>query len=82
MTMDAPALTNVLGIEFFAQSTAEALALPVALPQRSGAHPNMPGISYAPADHPSRMVDEKGHRIMFDIKQGIDALNQKLAPQP
>jgi len=42
----------------------------------------MRGISYAPASHPSRMVDEKGHRIMFDIKTGIDALNQKLAPQP
>jgi hypothetical protein len=60
----------------------EALALPTALPQRSGAHPNMPGVSYAPEDHPSQMLDEKGHRIMFDIKTGIDALNQKLAPQP
>jgi len=61
---------------------AEALALPVALPQKQGPHPTMRGISYAPASHPSRMVDEKGHRIMFDIKTGIDALNQKLAPQP
>jgi hypothetical protein len=42
----------------------------------------MRGISYAPPGNPSRMVDEKGHRIMFDIKTGIDALNQKLAPQP
>ena len=42
----------------------------------------MPGISYAPAGHPGQMVDEKGHRIMFDIKQGIEALNQKLSPQP
>jgi hypothetical protein len=60
----------------------EALALPAALPQKSGAHPNMPGVSYAPAGHPSQMVDEVGHRIMFDIKRGIDGLNQKLAPQP
>jgi hypothetical protein len=58
---------------------AEALAF---IPQKSGPHPNMPGVSYAPARHPSQMVDEKGHRIMFDIKQGIDALNQKLSPQP
>jgi hypothetical protein len=58
---------------------AEALAF---IPQKSGPHPNMPGVSYAPAGHPSQMVDEKGHRIMFDIKQGIDALNQKLSPQP
>jgi hypothetical protein len=69
-------------IEKIRTQYAEALALPVALPQRSGPHPNMPGISYAPPGDPSRMVDEKGHRIMFDIKQGIDALNQKLAPQP
>ena len=61
---------------------AEALALPTALPQMSGPHPHMRGISYAPDGHPSRMVDEKGHRIMFDIKTGIDALNQKLAHQP
>ena len=61
---------------------AEALALPTALPQKSGAHPNMPGVSYAPAGHPSQMVDEVGHRIVFDIKRGIDGLNQKLAPQP
>jgi hypothetical protein len=61
---------------------AEALALPTVLPQKSGAHPNMRGVSYAPEDHPSQMLDEKGHRIMFDIKTGIDALNQKLAPQP
>jgi hypothetical protein len=60
----------------------DAIELPTALPQKSGAHPNMPGVSYAPAGHPSQMVDEKGHRIMFDIKRGIDALNQKLAPQP
>jgi len=60
----------------------EALALPTALPQKSGAHPNMPGVSYAPAGHPSQMVDEVGHRIMFDIKRGIDSLNQKLSPQP
>jgi hypothetical protein len=60
----------------------EALTLPTALPQRSGAHPNMPGVSYAPAGHPSQMVDEVGHRIMFDIKRGIDGLNQKLALQP
>jgi len=58
---------------------AEALAF---IPQKSGPHPNMPGVSYAPEGYPGRMVDEKGHRIMFDIKTGIDALNQKLAPQP
>ena len=58
---------------------AEALAF---IPQKTGPHPNMPGISYAPAGHPGQMVDEKGHRIMFDIKQGIEALNQKLSPQP
>jgi hypothetical protein len=61
---------------------AEAVALPTAIPQKSGAHPNMPGVSYAPAGHPSQMVDEVGHRIMFDIKRGIDGLNQKLSPQP
>jgi len=61
---------------------AEALALPTALPQRSGPHPRMPGVSYAPEGYPGRMVDEKGHRIMFDIKTGIDSLNKKLAPQP
>jgi hypothetical protein len=60
----------------------EAIALPTALPQKSRPHPNMPGVSYAPEGYPGRMVDEKGHRIMFDIKTGIDALNQKLAPQP
>jgi len=60
----------------------EAVSLPTAIPQKSGAHPNMPGVSYAPSGHPSQMVDEKGHRIMFDIKRGIDALNMKLAPQP
>lgn len=60
----------------------EALALPTALPQRSGAHPNMPGVSYAPEGYSGRMVDEKGHRIMFDIKTGIDSLNQKLSPVP
>ena len=69
-------------IEKIRKQYAEAVALPTALPQKSGAHPNMPGVSYAPANHPSQMVDEKGHRIMFDIKRGIDALNQKLAPQP
>ena len=42
----------------------------------------MRGVSYAPAGHPGQMVDEKGHRIMFDIKQGIDDLNLKLAPIP
>jgi len=61
---------------------AEALALPTALPQRSGPHPRMPGVSYAPEGYPGIMVDEKGHRIMFDIKTGIDSLNKKLAPQP
>lgn len=60
----------------------EAIEMPVTLPQKTGAHPNMPGVSYAPAGHPSQMVDEVGHRIMFDIKRGIDGLNQKLAPQP
>ena len=58
---------------------AEALAF---IPQKSGPHPNMPGVSYAPEGYPGRMVDEKGHKIMFDIKTGIDALNQKLAYQP
>jgi hypothetical protein len=58
---------------------AEALAF---IPQKSGPHPNMPGVSYAPKGYPGITVDEKGHRIMFDIKTGIDALNQKLAPQP
>lgn len=60
----------------------DVIALPTALPQKPVAHPNMPGVSYAPAGHPSQMVDEAGHRIMFDIKTGIDALNQKLAPVP
>jgi len=58
---------------------AEALAF---IPQKTGPHPNMPGVSYAPEGYPGRMVDEKGHKIMFDIKTGINALNQKLAPQP
>jgi hypothetical protein len=58
---------------------AEALAF---IPQKTGPHPNMPGVSYAPEGYPGRMVDEKGHKIMFDIKTGIDALNQKLSPQP
>jgi hypothetical protein len=58
---------------------AEALAF---IPQKSGPHPNMPGVSYAPKGYPGITVDEKGHRIMFDIKTGIDSLNQKLAPQP
>ena len=58
---------------------AEALAF---IPQKTGPHPNMPGVSYAPEGYPGRMVDEKGHRIMFDIKTGIDALNQKLSYQP
>jgi hypothetical protein len=40
---------------------------PAALPQKSGAHPNMPGVSYAPAGHPSQMVVEVGHPIIFDI---------------
>jgi|688.fasta_scaffold218693_2 hypothetical protein len=66
-------------IESISKKYAEALAF---IPQKQGPHPTMRGISYAPASHPSRMVDEKGHRIMFDIKTGIDALNQKLAPQP
>jgi hypothetical protein len=61
------------------ETYAEALAF---IPQKSGPHPNMPGVSYAPKGYPGIMVDEKGHRIMFDIKTGIDALNQKLAPQP
>lgn len=60
----------------------EALALPTALPQMSGPHPRMQGISYATPNDVSNMFDEQGHRIMFDIKKGIDALNQKLAPQP
>jgi tape measure domain-containing protein len=64
------------------QKYGEALNLPTALPQKSGPHPNMPGVSYAPEGYPGITVDEKGHRIMFDIKTGIDALNQKLAPQP
>jgi hypothetical protein len=58
---------------------AEALAF---IPQKTGPHPNMPGVSYAPEGYPGRMVDEKGHKIMFDIKTGIESLNQKLAPQP
>jgi hypothetical protein len=66
-------------VESISKNYAEALAF---IPQKQGPHPTMRGISYAPASHPSRMVDEKGHRIMFDIKTGIDALNQKLAPQP
>jgi hypothetical protein len=60
----------------------EAIEMPTTLPQPQGAHPRMKGISYAPASYHTNMVDEKGHRIMFDIKQGIDGLNQKLAPQP
>jgi hypothetical protein len=69
-------------IEKMKSQYAEAIALPTALPQRSVPHPNMPGVSYAPEGYPGITVDEKGHRIMFDIKTGIDALNQKLAPQP
>jgi hypothetical protein len=69
-------------LKLISEKYAEALALPTVLPQKSGAHPNMPGVSYAPAGHPSQMVDEVGHRIMFDIKRGIDGLNQKLSPQP
>lgn len=64
------------------QKYGEALALPTALPQKSGAHPRMQGISYARPNDVSNMFDEEGHRIIFDIKKGIDALNQKLAPQP
>jgi hypothetical protein len=60
----------------------QAIELPTALPKKSGAHPNMPGISYAPEGYAGQMMDEKGHKIMFDIKQGIDSLNQKLSPQP
>jgi hypothetical protein len=50
--------------------------------QKTGPHPNMKGVSYAPAGYHTNMTDEKGYRIMFDIKTGIDGLNQKLAPQP
>jgi hypothetical protein len=61
----------------------EALALPPVPPQESGsdAAANRRGWIHA-AGHPSQMGDEVGHRIMFDIKRGIDGLNQKLAPQP
>jgi tape measure domain-containing protein len=60
----------------------QAIELPTALPKKSGAHPNMPGISYAPEGYAGQMMDEKGHKIMFEIKKGIDSLNQKLSPQP
>jgi hypothetical protein len=59
-----------------------AASIPTALPQKTGPHPNMKGVSYAPAGYNTNMTDEKGYRIMFDIKTGIDGLNQKLAPQP
>lgn len=66
--------------ESISQQYRAAIELPRA--QLTGPHPTMRGVSYAPAGHPGQMVDEKGHRIMFDIKQGIDDLNLKLSPIP
>jgi hypothetical protein len=55
----------------------DAIELPRAQPMY-GPHPRFPGFSYATPDDTGNMVDDKGHRIMIDIKRGIDALNQKL----
>ena len=63
------------------QKYRDAIELPRAQPMY-GPHPRFPGFSYAPPDDTGNMVDDEGHRIMIDIKTGIDALNQKLAPQP
>ena len=59
----------------------DAIELPRAQPM-PGPHPRFPGFRYATPDDTGNMVDDEGHRIMIDIKTGIDALNQKLAPQP
>ena len=59
----------------------DAIELPRAQPM-PGPHPRFPGFRYATPDDTGNMVDDEGHRIMIDIKTGIDGLNQKLAPQP
>jgi Tape measure protein len=51
--------------------------------KRTGPHPNMPGISFAPEGSSSTMVDEQGFRIMFtEVVKELKAVNQKLAPTP
>jgi hypothetical protein len=65
-----------------AQKYAEALALPTIQPQRSGAHPTMPGWDYAPQGSNTRNFDKDGIMVMHSINRGIESLNQKLSPQP
>jgi hypothetical protein len=60
----------------------QATSLPTALPEKSAAHPYMPGFDYAPQGANTRMFDKDGIMVMESINRGIESLNQKLAPQP
>jgi hypothetical protein len=50
--------------------------------QKQGRHPRISGFEYAPEGANTGMFDRDGIMVMHSINRGIDALNQKLAPQP